>query len=387
MGSWLSTKGPGEIWIGVAGPSGAGKTSLIQALLGDTNGGAPPDPNTGSKVVQYTHPRHPNVTFWEIPSEAVSRLESDPYDLIIIASPSENFGSEFAKFAVGGQAKGKACYFVRMKIDAYIQQYGSSISSVRELDQLLEDITSSCSNWLAEMGVQSSPIFLVSNARTDIYQLPQFCNTIEETIDELNRSRGQSSSSDPAEAPGWNLAILGDHWSGKSSLINALRGVRDGDTGAAQTGMEDSVTEPVMYPFPKYPKIRMWELPAISASTVPHQYLKQVSRDKYGTFIIIASEIFKEHHCRFAKALADMGKEVLFVRTKIDGDLQAFKQRHKPEYNERRSVEEIRQICVGCLEKGGVQDPDLFILTSFQTEKFGFRSLVSRFENHPDVIK
>ncbi|GCB84773.1 hypothetical protein scyTo_0025384, partial [Scyliorhinus torazame] len=198
---------------------------------------------------------------------------------------------------------------------------------------------------------------------------------------------GTCSPSECKEAPGLDLAVFGDRCSGKSSLINALRDLQHDDEVAAKTGLAEPCTQPVAYSFPKYPNIRIWELPETSPNRQPEQYLKQVNGKDYGIFIIVASEIFKDHHGHLAKALQNAGKEVLFVRTKIDSDLEAHKWRLRSKYMENKIVEDIRQSCVKYLEKSAVPNPALYILSNLQTEKFDFPSLCSRIQNHPEVIK
>merc|ERR1719215_658619 len=44
-----------------------------------------------------------------------------------------------------------------------------------------------------------------------------------------------------------NIAVFGASGTGKSSLVNALRGKRPGDTDAAPVGVQETTTEPVHY--------------------------------------------------------------------------------------------------------------------------------------------
>ncbi|XP_038673834.1 interferon-inducible GTPase 5-like [Scyliorhinus canicula] len=388
MGSWISSTKEDRVHIAVLGPPATGKSSLINALLGNENQEPPQNPPT-----MFTHPKYPNVTISEFQSVCPMGSNVNQYDMLIIVSSMDMFASESVKFAKECQAKGKACYFVRTKIDSDVQRFPAIITSIRQLDRFLEEIASSCSVSLAQEGVQFSSIFLVCNTNTDSYHFPLFRDTIEEKIRELNKTRGvvedtsgKSSPSECKEASGLDLAVFGDRYSGKSSLINALRDLQDDDEAAAKTGLGEPCTRPVVYSFPKNPNIRIWELPETSPKLQPEQYLKQVNGKDYGIFIIVASEIFKDHHGHLAKALQNMGKEILFVRTKIDSDLEAQRWRLRSE-NMEKIVEDIRQNCVKYLEKTAVQNPALYILSNVQTEKFDFPSLCSRIQNHPEVIK
>eukprot|EP00061_Rhincodon_typus_P007132 g28492.t1 len=189
------------------------------------------------------------------------------------------------------------------------------------------------------------------------------------------------------ERPGLDLAVFGDRWSGKSSLINAVRGLQTDDKGAAKVGQQEPCTQPVVYSFPRYSNVRIWELPPIRPNVQPEQYLKEVNGKDYEIIIIIASEIFKDHHGQLAKTLQDMGKKVLFVRNKIESDLAAYKRRHKSDYKESKFLKEIREFCVTCLCKEGVLKPTVYILSNLDIEKFQFQLLWSQIKNHPEMIK
>ncbi|XP_041055650.1 LOW QUALITY PROTEIN: uncharacterized protein LOC121284321 [Carcharodon carcharias] len=352
MGSWISSKKPDAVWIAVARPPGAGKTSLIRALLGDENTESPHGP--GKK---FTHPKYPNVTICEFHSDYPSGSELDPYDLLIIVSSLDTFASEYVKFAKEGQTMGKACYFVRTKIDTDVQRYPSTINTVRQLENIFQSITSSCYDFLAKEDLQSSLIFLVCSINTDIYQFPLLRVILEKKVNEMNKTRGMTEDTS------------GQYSSNKCSDADVVTGSGRLWRSLVWQIFLDQCTER-----------------AISANLKPEHYLKQVNGKNYAIFIIITSEIFKDHHGQLAKTLQDMGKNVWFVRTKIDSDLEAHKRHLKSEYNENRVTEAIRQLCVKSLEKGGTQKPEVNILSNLETEKFDFQSILSRIENHPEAI-
>ncbi|XP_048454030.1 interferon-inducible GTPase 5-like [Rhincodon typus] len=378
MGSWISSKRPDAVWIAVTGPPAGGKTSLIQALRGEED---MQELSTSPPKYQYNHPRYPNVTFWEFKSNYLSCSKLDPYDILIIVSSVDQFASEDVNVAKEAQTKDKPCYFVRTNIDKDSQRCASTFSSINDLNRFLDSITSACVEYLSERGAQPSSVFLVSNTTPEIYQFSLLQDSLEKKIKELNRAQGCT------ERPGLDLAVFGDRWSGKSSLINAVRGLQTDDEGAAKVGQQEPCTQPVVYSFPRYSNVRIWELPPIRPNVQPEQYLKEVNGKDYEIIIIIASEIFKDHHGQLAKTLQDMGKKVLFVRNKIESDLAAYKRRHKSDYKESKFLKEIREFCVTCLCKEGVLKPTVYILSNLDIEKFQFQLLWSQIKNHPEMIK
>ncbi|KPP56157.1 hypothetical protein Z043_126284, partial [Scleropages formosus] len=52
-----------------------------------------------------------------------------------------------------------------------------------------------------------------------------------------------------------NIAVTGESGSGKSTFVNAFRGVGDDETDSAPTGVVETTMEPKCYPHPKYPNV------------------------------------------------------------------------------------------------------------------------------------
>ncbi|CAB4038843.1 interferon-inducible GTPase 5-like, partial [Paramuricea clavata] len=71
-----------------------------------------------------------------------------------------------------------------------------------------------------------------------------------------------------AKLEGWkdvkiDIGITGDSGVGKSSFINAIRGLKDDDEGAADTGVKETTINVAKYPHPTNSKIMFWDLPGI----------------------------------------------------------------------------------------------------------------------------
>lgn len=142
-----------------------------------------------------------------------------------------------------------------------------------------------------------------------------------------------------------NIAVTGESGSGKSSFINAFRGLGDEDEGSAQTGVVETTTEPTPYPYPKFPNVKMWDLPGIGTPRFKaDEYLQQVQFQRYDFFIIIASDRFRECHASLAAEILKMEKKFYFVRSKIDSNIDAEKR--KKTFNKEETLDKIRDNCI-----------------------------------------
>ncbi|XP_067401791.1 interferon-inducible GTPase 5-like [Emydura macquarii macquarii] len=167
----------------------------------------------------------------------------------------------------------------------------------------------------------------------------------------------------------FSIAIAGESGSGKSSFINAIRGLGDEDKDAAETGVMEVTKEPVQYCHLMYPMVFFSDLPGIDTPDFqPNAYLKQVKFRHYDVFIIIASERFRANHIKLAQELQRMGKKFYFVRSKVDLDL--YNEKHKKSFNEERILEKIRNNCVSNLSREGMSSPQVFLVSSREFQKY-----------------
>ena len=131
-----------------------------------------------------------------------------------------------------------------------------------------------------------------------------------------------------------NIAITGESGSGKSTFINAFRGVDNKAEGAAPTGCVETTSVVTPYPHPNYPNVTLWDLPGVGTTKFPaDQYLNHVGFETFDFFIIISATRFTENDVKLAQEIQRMKKKFYFVRSKIDSDL----------YNERRSQREFSE--------------------------------------------
>ncbi|XP_066494160.1 interferon-inducible GTPase 5-like [Tiliqua scincoides] len=179
-----------------------------------------------------------------------------------------------------------------------------------------------------------------------------------------------------------DIAVTGESGSGKSSFVNAIRGLGDEDDGAAPTGVVETTIVPTAYPHPKHSHVTVWDLPGIGTPNFQSStYLEQVNFSHYDFFILIASERFKSNHAQLAHEIQKLGKRFYFVRSKVDVDLEAAKKRRPRAYSEELVLGEIRDNCQQCLRNEGINSPQVFLLSSWELTKYDFMALEDTLEN------
>ncbi|XP_030399338.1 interferon-inducible GTPase 5-like isoform X2 [Gopherus evgoodei] len=173
-----------------------------------------------------------------------------------------------------------------------------------------------------------------------------------------------------------HIAVTGESGSGKSSFVNAVRGLRDDDEGAAATGVVETTPEPTPYPHPTHPNVTLWDLPGIGTPAFQsHTYLEQVGFPRYDFFILLASERFRASHGQLAREIQKMGKRFYFVRSKVDADLYAARKRRPASYSEQGVLTQIRDDCCRQLLAEGVPSPTVFLLSSWDLGSYDFLAL------------
>uniref|UniRef100_H3CFU8 IRG-type G domain-containing protein n=1 Tax=Tetraodon nigroviridis TaxID=99883 RepID=H3CFU8_TETNG len=185
-----------------------------------------------------------------------------------------------------------------------------------------------------------------------------------------------------------NIGITGESGSGKSSFVNAFRGVDHRDEKAAPTGVVETTTVVKEYPHPSYPKVSLWDLPGIGTTKFPaDEYLKHVGFERFDFFIIISDTRFRENDVKLAKEIQKMGKKFYFVRSKVDNDLQNA-QRSQRDFDANQTLSLIRENCKQGLLKEGVQAPQVFLLSNFELQRHDFHRLHETLERElPDHKK
>lgn len=170
-----------------------------------------------------------------------------------------------------------------------------------------------------------------------------------------------------------HIAVTGESGTGKSSFINAIRGLDSDDEGAAKTGVTETTTDPTPYEHPTMSNVTLWDLPGIGTPKFKARtYLRKMQFKVYDFFIIISSERFKENDIMLAKEIKKRKKLFYFVRSKIDNDIRS--EETKKGFNREETLSQIR---INCLENlKDIDNPKVFLISSEDLKAFDFEKLI-----------
>nr|XP_020665881.1 interferon-inducible GTPase 5-like [Pogona vitticeps] len=170
-----------------------------------------------------------------------------------------------------------------------------------------------------------------------------------------------------------DVGVTGEPGVGKSTFINAFRDLHEDDEGAAPTGNVASNKNPVPYSHPKYAHVILWDLPSIGTPNFhAKDYLEDIQVSHYDFFVILASSQFTSLHASLAHYLKKSDKDVYFVRSKVDEDLEAIRQNQPAGFNEAAALEKLREECVQDLKAAGVKSPKIFLISNFLLSRYDF---------------
>ena len=95
------------------------------------------------------------------------------------------------------------------------------------------------------MSDENTDEFLKNLASSDFHIKP---NEVQEQLDSWKKVK-------------INIAIIGDRGTGKSMLINALRGLFPNDPDAAKIGIKETTNVQLVFIHPDNPNFAFWDLP------------------------------------------------------------------------------------------------------------------------------
>ncbi|XP_053374129.1 interferon-inducible GTPase 5-like [Mercenaria mercenaria] len=169
---------------------------------------------------------------------------------------------------------------------------------------------------------------------------------------------------------------VGNSGVGKSSFINAIRGLSPEDEGAAKVGVVETTTEIKAYRHPVNNKITLWDLPGVGTPTFPrYRYLSKIDEENFDYFIFIFSERFTENDLWLAKQFNNKDKAFYFVRSKVGQDIENDKRSHPKSHNTESVLAVIRNNCNQNLKYVNVRNQRVYLIDNYDIEKYDFKLL------------
>jgi GTP-binding protein EngB required for normal cell division len=93
----------------------------------------------------------------------------------------------------------------------------------------------------------------------------------------------------------FHIAVVGSAGAGKSSLINALLGLKNQDPGAAPVGIVETTSKVARYPHQKYPAIVLYDVPGAGTPNVPAcKYFLDKGLYIFDCIIVVINDRFTE---------------------------------------------------------------------------------------------
>ncbi|XP_067317266.1 interferon-inducible GTPase 5-like [Anolis sagrei] len=393
----------GEASVVVAGPPGAGKTALLDALLGgqeEEEVKKKPAPNVKTPSLRQ-HPQRPNWLFWELslPEEDEEEedeegssgrwvAEAEATAVLLLAGRRGHFGARARSLAREAAAAGRTVFFVRSRADLELHTFRrllllQSLPFDRHHALLaLREVTQE------EVGEEAGEVFLVSALQPRDLDLPRLRDALHARLSAQERVQGPPdlgfeviSDQEVAEiqeayALG-GLAAVADRVEGSlealwSTRVDLALVVEEGEKEGAtllkdlwELEGESPPETPTPHPFPGYPNVTLWELPLCDP--------KAVDVARFDAFLLLSSGRFGEGLLHLANVATARGKPCFFICLGVDTHLDALQDKKVKEDEEKKEEDALlaglRVKCRSRLTQAGIPaaEAPLFLLSGCQS--------------------
>uniref|UniRef100_A0A8C6A333 IRG-type G domain-containing protein n=1 Tax=Marmota marmota marmota TaxID=9994 RepID=A0A8C6A333_MARMA len=226
------------------------------------------------------------------------------------------------------------------------------------------DLASSFTAHLKNLEVENE---IISQETISLIELQLKKGNIEEATFAINSVLEKNNNAQ------LNIAVTGESGAGKSSFVNALRGIGHEEKDAALIGVVEMTMKRTPYIHPDFPNVIIWDLPGIGITKFqPKHYLENVKFREYDFFIIVSATRFKKNDLDLAKTIKIKKKDFYFVRTKVDCDLKNAQISKPTTFDREKVLQQIREDCVINFKSNNINKPQIFLISNCDLSKYDF---------------
>jgi len=173
-----------------------------------------------------------------------------------------------------------------------------------------------------------------------------------------------------------NVAVVGSSAVGKSSFINAIRGLTADHENAAPVGEFKSSLVIRDYLHLRVPELKFWDLPGVGSMQFPKvTYIGDVSFDRFDFFILITAGRFTETDAWLGQEIQNCEKKYFFVRTHVDKDISNDRKAHPDSHKVDELINTIYTYTVEKLKAAGFSDVPVFLVSNYDPTKYDFHRI------------
>ncbi|XP_065138015.1 interferon-inducible GTPase 5-like [Paramisgurnus dabryanus] len=195
----------------------------------------------------------------------------------------------------------------------------------------------------------------------DVLRSLNLLETLKESIEKNNISDIRDAMEDMLISR-INIAVAGDRSAEKASFINSLRGLGQNDEGAACVPPSAAPEELAVFPNPKHPDFRLWDLPSIPSdpSFEAEKYVERFKVLRYNAVIITFTESPSVNNVAVWREARSLQKETVYFVL-----LASMKDTEK-------TLETKKKASLEVLKAEGVPLPKVFLVHPSALEKLDF---------------
>nr|XP_033819422.1 interferon-inducible GTPase 5-like [Geotrypetes seraphini]XP_033819423.1 interferon-inducible GTPase 5-like [Geotrypetes seraphini] len=179
-----------------------------------------------------------------------------------------------------------------------------------------------------------------------------------------------------------SVAVIGEESSGKSTLVNALRGHQECyDESHIPLFFKNTekTRVPISYPFPTYPNVMLWELPGYDAEASLAQCLKSIDLN-YDIFVLVVVGCLTDTHVKLLKTIKQKKKLFQVVCTKVDLEVHTSKRILGSLFTLKTNLQTLKKGCTEKLSKEGLDADRFFLVSGLEPAKYDFTQLEDNLE-------